>query len=290
MYEESYDGESFDGDNFEGNQEANFSNFSGTNSIFNQSLAKGKQRGLYQSKNRKNSATVQFTVENFTGRDQIFELFNSNNSIAVQTDDALYAGKGDNGNQAWQPVDAKCLYDLVGVDGGDPSLTPIAAITRTGELAYIDTLRADGITTNSNTDVSIALGGSGALAANLRTAVLVSLKSTLQGNTYRRFIEKMKYSVIHVKFWKMQCSNEEQFQLPIAQKDFGITGASTDDEYQVSGSVSSKDNNTKIVEINDKMLLIDGDTRLTGVILPHTKLTFTFEIDIINEITKAVFR
>ena len=99
----------------------------------------------------------------------------------------------------------------------------------------------------------------------------------------------MRTSVIHVTDWKIQCSNEDQFQLSIAQKDFTITGASADDEYQISSSVSSKDNNTKIVEIGDKTLLIDGDTRLSGIILPLTTMVFTFEIDIINEVTKRVF-
>ena len=165
------------------------------------------------------------------------------------------------------------------VSATSPTVEPVASFSRKGDLLYI----SEGKTQTEIADM--LLNSSGAPATDLT----IGLRSTMGGNTYKRLIEKMRTSVIHVTDWKIQCSNESQFQLSIAQKDFTITGASADDEYQISSSVSSKDNNTKIVEIGDKMLLIDGDTRLSGIILPNTTMVFTFEIDIINEVTKRVF-
>lgn len=266
-------------------EEASFENFSGTNGTFNQSLA--GQRGLYRAKDKKSRATIQIQVENFTGTEQVYELFNSNNSIALQPDDSLYAGRTRLGG-AYKPLDNSGLIDVteqVLLTTGTMQ-EPLASFSRKGNLLLIDNTDLGGIAIP-------VLVLSGALKNETNPAfaiaVKVSMKSTLQGNTYRRFIEKMKTSVIHVTDWKIQCLNEAQFQLPIGQKDFSITGASSDDEFQVSSSISSKDFNTKIVEIGDKQLLVDGDTRLSGIILPNTTMVFTFEIDIINETTKRVF-
>lgn len=265
-------------------KEAGFSNFSGTDNVFNQNLRNGDRRGLYKAANKKNRATVQIAVKNFTDSEQIFELFNSNNSIAIQPDDALYAQRTPSGG-VWYPFDASFTMALAFKSEASVDVVgrSLAAYSRKGDLLYIPD-------TNTGGAQKTMLEYSQILDNVAETNGLkISLRSTLGGNTYKRLVEKMRTSVIHVTDWKIQCSNEEQFQLSIAQKDFTITGASADDEYQISSSVSSKDNNTKIVEIGDKMLLIDGDTRLSGIILPSTTMVFTFEVDIINEVTKRVF-
>jgi len=268
-----------------GEEEVNFNNFSGGNSVFNQQLK--QNRGLYRAIDKKSRATLQIAVKNFTTEEQVYELFNSNNSITIQPDDSLYAGRVPTSpgfSEAWKPFDSAASVDLISIPEATPVMAEsLAAWGRKGSLLY-----ARAWVGGVNQDISD-------LVLNLREesenilGVKISLRSTLGGNTYKRLIEKMRTSVIHVTDWKIQCSNENQFQLSIAQKDFTITGASADDEYQISSSVSSKDNNTKIVEIGDKMLLIDGDTRLSGIILPQTTMVFTFEIDIINEVTKRVF-
>ena len=267
------------------NPEADFQNFSGGNAVFNQKL--NANRGLYKATDKKSRATIQIAVKNFTNSEQVYELFNSNNSISIQPDDALYAGRVPTSpgfSEAWKPLDSAGIVDLISVPEATPLMAEsIASWGRKGSLLY-----ARAWVGGVNQPISD-------LVFNLREeaedilGVKISLRSTLGGNTYKRLIEKMRTSVIHVTDWKIQCSNEDQFQLSIAQKDFTITGASADDEYQISSSVSSKDNNTKIVEIGDKTLLIDGDTRLSGIILPLTTMVFTFEIDIINEVTKRVF-
>lgn len=280
-------------ENYDENPEASFESFSGTNAVFNQNIANGKNRGFYNAgKQKAKKATIQLTVENFTTEEQIYELFNTNNSIAIQPDDNLYSGRTRNA-EAWKPLDARgVIFGLSRAAVADTAAPQnLAAFTRGGALVYLDKLN------NALVGSTLAIFSSllndqsaGNATDDSALALKVSLKSTLGGNTYKRLLEKMRNSVLHVTDWKIQCSNEDQFQLSIAQKDFSITGASADDEFQVSSSVSSRDNNTKIVEINDKQLLIDGDTRLSGIILPETKMTFTFQIDIINEVTKSVFR
>lgn len=270
-------------------EEAGFSNFSGTNNVFNQDIKNGNARGLYRAVDRSKRATIQISVENLSDTEQVYELFNANNSISFQPDNSLYAGRArGNGDipEAYVPFDAVSAFNFgLGSAGSAPPYS-VVGFTRKGDLLYYEARSLNATYTRTAYSEIMA----GLIPVNqLGSAVLVSLKSTLTGNTYRRLVEKMKTSVLHVTDWKIQCSNEEQFQLSIAQKDFSITGASGDDEYQISSSVSSKDNNTKIVEIGDKMLLIDGDTRLSGIILPETKMVFTFDIDIINEVTKRVF-
>ncbi len=291
MEQDSYDGD-FEGENFE-NPEASFSSFSGTNSVFNQNIKNGRSRGMYNAgANKAKRATIQLTVENFSEVEQVYELFNSNNSISVQQDDNLYSNRTRLG-ASWKPLDARTLiYAISRAAAGDGAANEsVAAFSRGGSLLYLDkTTNALVATTELVQSTLLSDMSAGNAVDDSVLSVKVSLKSTLGGNTYKRLVEKMKYSVIRVAAWKIQCSNEDQFQLPIAQKDFSITGASADDEFQVSSNVSSRDNNTKIVEIGDKQLLIDGDTRLSGLILPETKMTFTLEIDIINEITKSVFR
>jgi len=266
-------------------EEVNFSNFSGGNSVFNQQLK--QNRGLYRATDKKSRATIQIAVKNFTTEEQVYELFNSNNSIAIQPDDSLYAGR-TRASESWKPVDTCGVVNLcrsADSDGAPSDLgESIVAFGRRGDLLYVDKTNSLATAVNLST-LESALAGSSEDSLSIK----IALRSTLGGNTYKRLVEKMRTSVIHVTDWKIQCSNEDQFQLSIAQKDFTITGASADDEYQISSSVSSKDNNTKIVEIGDKMLLIDGDTRLSGIILPNTTMVFTFEIDIINEVTKRVF-
>lgn len=270
-------------------QEAGFSNFSGTNAVFNQNIEKGNERGLYRSAEKAKRAVIQLVIENFSDVEQVYELFNANNSIAFQPDNSLYMGRA-RGNadvpESYVPFDTVSAFDFgTGAIGSAPPYS-VAGFTRRGDLLYYE---ARSLNAGYN---KVAFGQimAGLIPINqLGSAISVSLKSTLGGNTYRRLIEKLKTSVIHVTDWKIQCTNEEQFQLSVAQKDFTLTGASADDEFQISSSVSSKDTNTKIVEVDDKMLLIDGDTRLSGIILPNTKMVYTFDIDIINEVTKRVF-
>jgi hypothetical protein len=127
-------------DNYE-NLEANFESFSGTNGTFNQELK--NSRGFYRANDKKSRATIQIQVENLTSREQVYELFNSNNSIAIQPDDALYSGRSLSGN-AWQPYDiAGILLNQAGyseVPSG--SLTyiteDIVAFSRKGSLIYCE--------------------------------------------------------------------------------------------------------------------------------------------------------
>lgn len=290
----------FSEDNFEENEsydtrdevvESAMSSFSGVNGTFNPNIANGKNRGLFNGgRNKKKRATIQISVKNLVNRQQVYEIFNSNNSIAIQPDDALYADFPISGG-GWKPLDAAGTLAFAQAAAFDAGLLTvpnnIVAFDRKGNLAYVDSSDSNG--TPLTTQLAQLYFNAPASAPTVPT-LIVSLRSTLGGNTYRRLIEKMKTSVLHVTNWKIQCSNDQQFENPIAQKDYTITGASQDDEFQVSSAVSSRDFNTKIVEINDKMLLIDGDSRISGIIEPLTEMTFTFEIDIINEITKSVFR
>ena len=295
---ESYEGENFDDYEEMQNMENEMQSFSGNTKIFNKNLRNGSKRGFEQFTKAKGRATVAITVQNLSTEDKIFELFNTNNSIAYQSDDALYAGQAKQVKTtvptatAWRPFDVTYTAGL-----SDPnlastvqdSLPPVVAFDDRGNLLYINGNKAGSGVLLNRTLLAEALrnfGGSQAQVADLK----ISMKSTLNGNSYKRFVEKLKTSVILIDQISIVTSNELQFQTSLAQKDYAMLSTGGDDEIQLSDYIRSTQQNPKAIEIYDKKVLVDGDTRLSGIALAGTTTTYTFSLMVINEITKQVYR
>lgn len=291
------DNENFDDYEEMQNMENEMSSFSGNNKIFNKDLSNARNRG-FEKFNKKGRATVAITVSNMTDEDKVFELFNTNNSITKRADGSLYANaarKGlhvGNGRGEYLPFDEGYIMNVDAdfADGTAGVIDPVAVFDNAGNLIYVDSYSAADAVDYTKVNLRRFINGHVIAGSAFHPSVKISMRSTLNGNSYRRFLEKLQTSVILIDQISIVTNNELQFQTSLAQKDYAMLSTGGDDEIQLSDYIRSTQQNPKAIEIYDKKVLVDGDTRLSGIALAGSVTTYTMSLTVINEITKAVYR
>lgn len=289
------DNENFDDYEEMQNMENEMSSFSGNNKIFNKDLSNARNRG-FEKFNKKGRATVAITVTNMSDEDKVFELFNTNNSITKRADGSLYANAAKKGTHVggargeYLPFNEGYIMNVDSnfADGTTGVIDPVAVFDNAGNLLYIDSYSAVLAVDYGKTQLRREING--VSNGTPITSVKISMRSTLNGNSYKRFLEKLQTSVILIDQVSIVTNNELQFQTSLAQKDYAMLSTGGDDEIQLSDYIRSTQQNPKAIEIYDKKILVDGDTRLSGIALAGSVTTYTMSLTVINEITKAVYR